>query len=91
VTYVGGTELRLFTRVLFWILAIPLLAVGSLTVSFGLFSVLGQTLGGTSMNTWGDAEGLIVPTWAGATVLFVVGFVVLIRYLLKATRNRGPA
>jgi hypothetical protein len=77
---VRGIEVRLTTRIWFWFLAIPLLAVGSFAVSFGLFAALDRTLGPTSMNVWGDMEGLIVAVWVGAAILFVLGFAVLIRW-----------
>lgn len=78
--------MRLLTRIWFWLLAIPLLVVGSITVSFGLFAALDRLLGSTAMSVWGDMEGLIVPVRVGAAALFVLGFVILIRYLLRASR-----
>jgi len=82
---------RLITRVWFWLLAIPLLLVGSLTLSFGLFSTLDRVFGGTSLNVWGDMEGLIVPMWVGAAALFVVGLGLLIAYLVRALGDTRSA
>jgi hypothetical protein len=67
-------------RVWFWLLAIPLLAVGSFAASFGLFAILDERTLGTPMNVWGDMEGLVAAMWVGAVVLFVLGFVALVRW-----------
>jgi hypothetical protein len=83
--------MRLLVRTWFWLLAVPLLALGGFSVSFGLFALLDRVLGDTSLNIWGDMEGLIIPVWTGASILFVVGMVVLIRYLLHALRASRSA
>ncbi len=67
-------------RIWFWLLAIPLVAVGSFAVSFGLFAILDERTLGTPMNVWGHMEGLAAAVWVGAAVLFVPGFVALVRW-----------
>jgi hypothetical protein len=81
--------MRLWTRIWFWLMAIPLLAVSSFAISFALFSGMDRLLQTTSMNIWGDMAGLIVPVWIGAVVLFVLEVVVLVRFILSASGASG--
>ena len=83
--------MRLMIRVWFWLLALPLLLVGSFVLSFGLFAILDMTLGGTVLNIWGDMEGLIIPVWVGAGLLSMAGLALLIGYLMRAQRDAGSA
>jgi hypothetical protein len=81
--------MKLITRIWFWLLAIPLLLLGSLSLSFGIFATIDKTLGPTSLNVWGDMEGLVVAVWIGAAVAFALGLVALIALLVRASRNAG--
>ena len=86
---VRGIEMRLTTRIWFWFLAIPLLAVGSFALSFGFWSALDRTAGGTPVNVWGDMEGLVLAVWAGAGILFLIGMFGLIRWAIESGSGRS--
>jgi hypothetical protein len=79
----------MITKVWFWLLAIPLLLLGSVSLSFGFFATIDRILGPTALNVWGDMEGLVVAVWVGAAVVFALGLVALIAFLLRASRDAG--
>jgi uncharacterized membrane protein len=83
--------MRLVTRIWFWLLVILLLVVGSAVVASGLVATADRVLGGTAFNVWGDMEGLIVPMWVLAAVLFVGGLVGLLVFLTRWPRTGGSA
>jgi hypothetical protein len=58
---------------LFWSVAIFVALVGSFVVAYAALLTIGPALEPTSLNTWGDAEGLVVPFWVGYALLVVAG------------------
>jgi NRPS condensation-like uncharacterized protein len=73
---------------LFWSGALLIALVGGFVVAYAAFLTIGPALEPTSLNTWGDAEGLVVPFWIGYALLVVAGLVGA-RYARSARRTRG--
>jgi hypothetical protein len=61
------------SAVLYWGLALLVAVLGGFAVAYAGFLFVGRALDTTSLNTWGDAEGLVLPFWIGYGVLIVGG------------------
>jgi FtsH-binding integral membrane protein len=59
---------------LYWGIALLVVPVGAFAIIYAAFLLAGPALDASSLNTWGDAEGLVVPFWIGFGVLMVAGF-----------------
>jgi MYXO-CTERM domain-containing protein len=84
---------RPWPAALFWMVALVAVLVGSFCVAYGTLLTAGPALDSASFNTWGDAEGLVVPFWIGYAVLVVLGLVgafVIRRRRLRIAGGRHP-
>jgi hypothetical protein len=72
----------------FW----PLVCVGALAVgaavAYAFFLFMGRIVGSTSLNFWGDAEGLVVQVWLVFGIAVAVCLFVVARLRAVSTRER---
>jgi hypothetical protein len=60
--------------VLYWSVTLPVVVIGGFALAYAGFLWFASTFDATSLNTWGDPEGLVLPFWIGFGVLIVAGF-----------------